>query len=352
MRKHLFSLSYIVLSIISVLLVSCIGNSETNLTPAIGTVLTAETPVSTFVPKLLQAGSIPLYASADYPQSPDSHLDLDTGLSWQVTTQADIKFAVSNNSQSSYFLQPVNGAWANLVGTNEPEFNGCKQTITALKPNPITDLEVGTYLCVLTNQGHLAQLKVEKLHNLGEGSIRLRFITWDEMFEDFVENLATAYPITATPTIPQPTNLPPTNTPLPETPILQDGFIRLQADLLVPYNSGASLDLDTNSTPINTIEADIQFSVSRGGGGMYFYFLLPVNGARASAIGMTEPSLDGCQETVGNLLTASIDNISVGMYLCVTSSEGRLAQLHIEDANFTEGWIEVSFLTWDIVAEQ
>jgi hypothetical protein len=125
--------------------------------------------------------------------------------------------------------------------------------------------------------------------------------------------------------------------------------IRLYVDFET-YEASEHLALDLETGLLTeSKDADIEFAVSRGGGGIYFYFLQPINGARANFVSKTQPEKDSCLETEPLLTIGNIPEIERGNYICLITTQNNLAQIKIEDVNLTaqgQKWIELSFSTW------
>ncbi len=128
-----------------------------------------------------QSGTVTLSADYDYepPDTPDAYLDLDTGTVGN-TIDSDIKFIVSGGSDMFNVLYPVNGALASSMGVDEPGFDRCKDSVDSLADWNIPEVFPDNYLCVLTNQGRLAQLQIDVVNPLGPGSLQVSFTIWEE----------------------------------------------------------------------------------------------------------------------------------------------------------------------------
>ena len=146
-----------------------------------------------------------------------------------------------------------------------------------------------------------------------------------------------------------------TTNSIPETPRVvmqpvQEGNIKLYFDLEMKDNPNASLDLET-VTVLNSALGDIKFIVSRGGGGAYFYFLQPTNGAKANFVSKSAPELDGCLDMIPSLTIGNIPEIETGTYICAITTQGYLAQIQVQDmdiSGISKGWIELAIITWRI----
>jgi hypothetical protein len=132
-------------------------------------------------PSEYQSGSVILSATFNAIErgieDPTAYLDLDTGYTGDIIA-ADIRFDFGGGSDEFYSLDPVNGSLAKRVGTSEPEFELCETAIDTLA-DWLSEAFVGEYLCVLTNQGRLARVRVDALNPEELGSIQISFTTWD-----------------------------------------------------------------------------------------------------------------------------------------------------------------------------
>jgi len=112
-------------------------------------------------------------------EDPTAYLDLDTGRIGDIAA-GDIRFDFGGGSDVFYSLDPVNGSLAEGVGTSEPEFELCEAAIDTLA-DWLSEAFVGEYLCVLTNQGRLAKVRVDALNPEELGSIKVSFTTWQKI---------------------------------------------------------------------------------------------------------------------------------------------------------------------------
>lgn len=162
----------------------------------------------------------------------------------------------------------------------------------------------------------------------------------------YVVNVKTKELLLASPFPDQLPTLAPTGTAEPSVNIYQNGSAKLYATFDSAINSTSFLDLDSG-TVSDSDASDIQFVISRGGGGMYFYYLVPSNGAKVGLMGRTEPSSNMCQQSASSFASTSIDVVVSGTYICVVTNQERLARVLIEDTNLPDGSIRLSFITWE-----
>lgn len=288
----------------------------------------------------LQAGETLMFVSRAHPSTRDSWLDLDTGTNFQEPSKMDLTFSVTQGSTSTdYSLQPVNGAMAYHVGKESPGFDGCQGLINRFSPKGVLVLIPGDYICILTNEARLAQVQIDKLNHLGAGSIRLRFVTWEGDFSTSLQELSTAHPVTVTPLASPTSPSQPTGTADTSIAVLRQG----QAQL-ISETADAHLNLDGDLSDIS--ESDLEFVLSRGGGGSYFAFLVSLNGARFQEMGSVEPGFGDCRAEDMDLDEGSTGNLRVGDHYCVVTSESNLARVRIEEIELSESQITVSFIVW------
>jgi hypothetical protein len=111
----------------------------------------------------------------------EAMLDLDSGSATIET--ADIGFGV-DGTMNFYSIDPINNALASIWSLNgltgehapQPTFDQCKE----LNISYSNDNEP-EYVCVITNEGHIARVKVEKYNPVEQvSSLEISFITWEE----------------------------------------------------------------------------------------------------------------------------------------------------------------------------
>lgn len=130
---------------------------------------------------VLRQGSVTLAVDPEQPDNPAAYLDLDMGVTGDVTT-GDISFTVSGGSTLFNLLQPVNGAMAGSAGVSEPGLAGCRRMLESLSEGSIPEVTSGNHVCVLTNQHHLSQLQIDEVRSVsgGGGDVQVTFITWGD----------------------------------------------------------------------------------------------------------------------------------------------------------------------------
>ena len=115
----------------------------------------------------------------------EAMLDLDSGVATVDT--ADIGFSVGG-TMHFYGIVNINNALATLWSLSgltmelppQPTFDQCKEQISLFSND-----NVPLYVCVITNQGHIARVKFEKSDPVEQvSSVEISFITWDEKVEN------------------------------------------------------------------------------------------------------------------------------------------------------------------------
>jgi hypothetical protein len=113
-------------------------------------------------------------------------LDLDSG-SATIETTADIGFGVFGRMRF-YAVVDINNALATFWSLNgltkelppQPTFDQCQEQV-----NLFSNDNEPLYVCVITNEGHVARVKVEKYNPLEQvSSVEISFITWQDKVEN------------------------------------------------------------------------------------------------------------------------------------------------------------------------
>lgn len=132
--------------------------------------------------EIAQAGYVPLFVNPADPSNLDSYLDLDTGSVAELES-SDLKLSLSQNEAEDLILELLNGSLAAPIKMDVANKDGCITLIGAFPlADIITDLKVGDFYCVLTDQGRLSLVHIDKINHLGEGSLQLSFATWPETY--------------------------------------------------------------------------------------------------------------------------------------------------------------------------
>lgn len=115
---------------------------------------------------------IELFFDSTETQHPNAFADLDAA---QVldSPEADITLIVSGGTMLFNTLQPVHGARASVVGSEPVNHGSCEQSNDARSDRNIPDFTLGSYLCVLTNQGHFVEVRIDQVENQRKGATRV-----------------------------------------------------------------------------------------------------------------------------------------------------------------------------------
>jgi hypothetical protein len=112
---------------------------------------------------------------------PEALIDLDTGAT--KSSRSDLEYEVSAGSMIFADLAPINGAWLKPLDKVEPGYEGCLNVLDDFSNFDHVEFFRGQYICVLTNDGHMSQVKVESGMPLGPYvlAVQLSFITWRDL---------------------------------------------------------------------------------------------------------------------------------------------------------------------------
>lgn len=115
----------------------------------------------------------------------EAMLDLDSGVI-TIETAADIGFGVGGRMRF-FSISEINNAlvsvWSlsgvTLEHPPQPTFDQCKHRV-----NLYNNDNEPEYVCVITNEGHIARVKVEQYDPVQQvASMEISFITWEEQVE-------------------------------------------------------------------------------------------------------------------------------------------------------------------------
>lgn len=133
----------------------------------------------------------------------------------------------------------------------------------------------------------------------------------------------------------------------------ESGFVCVSAGVVAPGRA-TFLTGDTSVPQTYTMDLD---TGSLGGGGADIWFraensivryLEPINGATMAIAGFNPINFDGCNAIGGySFDTIEMHNLPAGIYICVSTSEGRIAQFRVNTpvTNFNDV-LGVGFITW------
>ena len=167
---------------------------------------------------------------------------------------------------------------------------------------------------------------------------------------DITPTLSPTITLTATPILPTPT----ATISIPESimtptlaPIYSRVAIQLFSEEFSVVKNSSQLELD----PLGDNEqevTDVEFRITRSGGGDYYFFLLfPINSASVWFWEGDTPNLKNCMVEPPEFSNrASVDKIFPGAYICVVTSQGNIGRIHVTETNLPEGWVKLDFDTW------
>jgi len=112
----------------------------------------------------------------------EAMLDLDTG-TFDLES-ADLFFCPSGGSDTFYYYCEVNNSKIREYGValqevKEPTFKDCS---SVMSPHEVTNDSEPVYVCVITNQGNVSRVKLEKRDPIRGVSAaeEISFITWEK----------------------------------------------------------------------------------------------------------------------------------------------------------------------------
>lgn len=124
-------------------------------------------------------GSFTLLGDPTFDDLLSSCFDLDIG-EMTDTNEADICFGTSIGSTVFYMLSPVNNASAKTMGFTQPNLEDCKDSLDKFTQGAIPELEINSYICILTSQQKVSLLKIKTSRRISATGIELtiEFLTW------------------------------------------------------------------------------------------------------------------------------------------------------------------------------
>lgn len=100
--------------------------------------------------------------------------DLDTG---KLTRNGDEDLWFQAETATERYLAPRNGATIGL--SRNGDYESCSQAEMTERPLPITKLPTNAYVCVRTNQGHLAIFRLREPVGPSPGVLKISYIVWE-----------------------------------------------------------------------------------------------------------------------------------------------------------------------------
>lgn len=101
--------------------------------------------------------------------------DLDEG---SVTTDAASDIWFEAVTATERYVTPRNGATIARVGTTSVGGDGCARAPLGATRISLSELPVGTYVCVRTNGGRYSQFRVNAAVGASPGELRIGYTTW------------------------------------------------------------------------------------------------------------------------------------------------------------------------------
>lgn len=129
---------------------------------------------------IIAQGRVILCTESNKHDVPEALLDLDTG-TVAAGEKSDLEYVESVGSMPFDLLEPAYGTWMGPASTVEPGLEGCLRARDKLVNFGSGSIFVGVHFCLLTNEGHVSQIKVEQLHPLGYETLQINFVTWNNV---------------------------------------------------------------------------------------------------------------------------------------------------------------------------
>jgi eukaryotic-like serine/threonine-protein kinase len=197
--------------------------------------------------------------------------DIDEGVI-AAGSEADIWFQAVTAGQR--FLTPRNGARIARVPGEEIKVEVCLEALLSGEQINVVDLPVGSLVCLLTNQGRYAMLRIDEPVGPSPGTLVVRYVVW-------VAGLL----------------------PVPQT---------------------WSVDFDTGALGSGP-GADLWFEAVTAAE----RYLTPRNGGQLAAAGMVPPGRSGCETAALSPNKVHVDSLAAGSYFCLRTNEGRYTQFQV-----------------------
>lgn len=114
-----------------------------------------------------------------------SAFDLDKGsLVDNELSSGDIQITMGHaeiDNQDFHYISEINGARVDQAKIKSPNLDYCRELLAKQDDGWFfIEGEVGFSGCVMTNEGRIAAIQVERVNPHGWGSIELSFTTWDQ----------------------------------------------------------------------------------------------------------------------------------------------------------------------------
>ncbi|MBC7875911.1 MAG: hypothetical protein H7Y59_01960 [Anaerolineales bacterium] len=128
---------------------------------------------------VIQAGSNLLFTSEEHPDTPDSYTDLD--LSLYTEGKDDLKLNFVKSDPPAYQLHTVNGTKLIRVDLSHITLETCMNADYSSALDFISiETEKGSYFCAITSDKRFSLFHIDEVNHLGDGSLRLSFVTYEK----------------------------------------------------------------------------------------------------------------------------------------------------------------------------
>lgn len=125
-----------------------------------------------------------------HPENEDAFFDFDNEMIVN-NTDADIYLWVSCGTDCFMEILAVNGAIVNQLWEFDPGYEGCQNAISYTEHSQVANAREGHYICVMTNEGSLAQiLVVEKETYQNNGMISFQYWIWPQITFNLISSFA------------------------------------------------------------------------------------------------------------------------------------------------------------------
>jgi hypothetical protein len=250
----------------------------TNTATATATETATSTPTETitvtptYTPSPTSTPHPPLIKTSGALHIPQTFMvDFDEGV-LASGSDADVWFQAITAGQR--FLTPRNGARIARVDDDAFKVEVCIEAPLSEAQINVVELTVGTFVCLLTNEGRYAMLRVDQAAGPSPGTLVVRYAIW-------VAGLL----------------------PVPQT---------------------WSVDLDNGALGSGP-GADLWFEAVTA----TERYLTLRNGAQLAAVGAHAPGRPGCEVAAFSANKVHVDSLVAGSYFCLRTNEGRYSEIQV-----------------------